>query len=362
MSGDSIGKLFKVTNWGESHGKAIGVVIEGCPPKISIDERDIQPELDRRRPGQSDLTTQRDEADKVEILSGTYDGKTTGAPISLIIFNKDQRPKDYDRLSRSYRPSHADFTYEKKYGIRDPNGGGRSSARITAGSVAAGAIARKILSDMLDVEIISYVKQVKDVLSDIKPETISRSDVDKSPLRCPDTDASEKMSKLIRKARDDGDSLGGVIECIIKNVPVGLGEPVYDKLDADLGKAMLSINATKGFEIGSGFKAAEMTGSEHNDPFSFKDGKIITKTNNSGGIQAGISNGMPIVFRIAFKPTSTIKKAQETVGVDGKPTTIEGTGRHDPCVLPRAVPIVEAMAAIILCDHLLRQRAIRGDI
>lgn len=357
MAGDSLGELFRVTNWGESHGKAIGVVVEGCPPLLEINEADIQKELDRRRPGQSEITTQRKEDDIVEILSGVSGGKTTGAPISLIIFNKDSKKEDYKEMESKFRPSHSDFTYNEKYGIREVSGGGRSSARITAGNVAAGAIAKKILNEKCSTEIIAYVKSINEISAYADPDKIKKKDIESSIARCPDKKASDKMIKLIEKAKEEGDSLGGVIECVIRNAPAGLGEPVFDKLDADLGKAMLSINATKGFEIGSGFEGTKMKGSEHNDAFIIKDKKVVTKTNNSGGIQGGISNGMPIIFRVAFKPTSTIQKMQKTVDTKGNETTLEAKGRHDPCVVPRAVPIVEAMAALVLCDHYMRNRA-----
>ena len=359
---DSSGKLFRITNFGESHGKAIGVVVEGCPPLLKLSEEDIQLDLNRRAPGQSEITTERKEADKVEILSGVFDGKTTGAPIALIIFNKDYKKEDYKELSKAYRPSHSDFTWETKYGVRDPFGGGRTSARMTAGNVAAGAIARKILKEKFNIEITAYVKKIKDIEADISAEKAARKDVESNIVRCPDKKAAEKMISLIKKAQEDGDSLGGIVECVARNVPAGLGEPIFDKLEADLAKAMLCINATKGFEIGLGFKGTELYGSQHNDPFYIKNGKVMTKTNNSGGIQGGISNGMPIIFRVAFKPTSTIKKVQNTVDKSKKEIKLEAKGRHDPCVLPRAVPIVEAMAALVLCDHYLRHRAQCGEM
>lgn len=361
MPGDTFGTLFRITNWGESHGKAIGVVVEGCPPMLDLNEIHIQEDLDRRKPGQSKITTDRKEEDIVEILSGVSNGKTTGSPISMIIYNTDFRKGDYQDMISKYRPSHSDFTYDMKYGIRDIYGGGRSSARITAGNVAAGAIAKKILKERFNAEIIAYVKKIKDIEGKIIPENVLKEDVESNIVRCPDKKMAEKMIKLIEKTKDEGDSLGGIIECITKNLPAGLGEPVFDKLEADLAKAMLSINATKGFEVGTGFTGTEMFGSEHNDEFSSKGGKIITKTNNSGGIQGGISNGMPIIFRVAFKPTSTIKKIQNTVDTKGNKVELEAKGRHDPCVLPRAVPIVEAMAALVYCDHYLRNRAQCGD-
>ncbi|PIY60653.1 chorismate synthase [Candidatus Woesearchaeota archaeon CG_4_10_14_0_8_um_filter_47_5] len=343
MPGNTFGRIFSVTNWGESHGKAIGVVVDGCPPLIELSEKDIQKELDRRKPGQSDLTTTRNENDTVEILSGVFDGKTTGTPISMIIQNNDVRRDDYrdDYKMVGIRPGHADFTYEKKYGIRDPFGGGRSSGRLTAGTVAAGAIAKKILSERAGVEVVAYVKRVKDVEADVDTDKVALKDVESNSVRCPDKKAAEKMKAAIEDAKKKKDSVGGIIECVARNVPAGLGEPIFDRLDADLAKGMLAINASKGFEFGSGFSCAGMVGSEHNDIFT-KDWK--TKTNNAGGILGGISNGMPIVFRVAFKPTATI-----------------GKERHDPCVLPRAVPVVEAMAALVLCDHLLRHRAQCGD-
>ncbi|NVJ61362.1 MAG: chorismate synthase [Gammaproteobacteria bacterium] len=357
MAGDSIGQLFRFTNWGESHGKAIGGVIEGCPAGLDLTEADIQPALDRRRPGQSKIVTQRKEADKVEILSGIINGKTTGTALAFIIQNQDQRSKDYSEMAKLYRPSHADFTYQQKYGIRDVAGGGRSSARVTASTVAAGAIAQKILSEKQDIEIIAYVKSVGDIETDINPLEVSRELVEATPVRCPDGKVAEKMIKRIEEIRKAGDSIGGVVECVIKNMPVGLGEPIFDKLEADLAKAMLSINASKGFEVGSGFSGTKLTGSTHNDEFLNHDGKIQTRSNFSGGIQGGISNGMPIDLRVAFKPTATIIRDQNTVNLDGEPVVFKGKGRHDPCVLPRAVPIVEAMAALTIVDHWLRFRA-----
>ena len=361
MSGNSFGNLFKITNWGESHGKAIGIVVDGCPPLLELSEKDIQKFLDRRAPGQSEVTTQRQEPDQVEIISGVFNGKTTGAPICLRIPNKDFKTDDYKEISQAFRPSHADFTFQKKFGIRDPNGGGRSSARMTASNVAAGAVAFKVLNQRFKTAVVAYVKQVKDIVAEINPDNLSQKDVESSIVRCPDKNAAKEIIKLIEAAKNNGDSVGGVIECVIKNVPAGLGDPIFDKLEADLAKAMLSINATKGFEIGSGFEGIKMFGSGHNDSFILKNNKIKTKTNNSGGIQGGISNGMPVIFRVAFKPTSTIQKEQDTVDLKGKSVKLAAKGRHDPCVLPRAVPIVEAMAALVLCDHYLRQRAQCGD-
>ncbi len=361
MAGDSIGQLFRFTNWGESHGKAIGGVVEGCPAGIELSENDLQPALDRRRPGQSKIVTQRKEADRVEILSGVVDGKTTGTPISLIIHNEDQRSKDYSEMAKLYRPSHADFTYQQKYGIRDVAGGGRSSARVTAPTVAAGAIAQKILRLACGVEIIGFVKSVSELSTDIDPLSVTLEQVESTPVRCPDEQIARQMIEHIEAVRKKGDSTGGVVECVIKQVPIGLGEPIFDKLEADLAKAMLSINASKGFEIGSGFEGTRLLGSQHNDPFVNEQGKVITSSNYSGGIQGGISNGMPIVFRVAFKPTATIIQDQHTVDVDGNPVVFKAKGRHDPCVLPRAVPIVEAMAALTLCDHWLRYRAYQNQ-
>ncbi len=358
MSGDSIGKLFKVTNWGESHGPAVGCVVEGCPAGLSLSEQDIQIYLDRRKPGQSNLVTQRNEADQVEILSGVFQGKTTGTAISLMIKNQNSRSKDYQEFAKLYRPSHADFTYQQKYQFRDPSGGGRSSARTTAANVAAGAIALKILGQH-NVEVLSWVESVADIKSTTNLTKVSSEQIESSLVRCPDPVAAEKMEQAILAARKDGDTIGGVIRCLVRNVPVGLGEPLFDKLEADLAKAMLSINASKGVEFGSGFDGTLMKGSEHNDIFykDKSDGKIKTKTNYSGGIQGGISNGMDIDFRVAFKPVATIMQKQTTVTVDGETIEYHGRGRHDPCVLPRAAPIVDAMAALVLCDHWLRFKA-----
>ncbi len=358
MSGDTLGKLFKVTNWGESHGPAIGCVVEGCPANVILSESDIQPFLDRRRPGQSKLVTQRNESDQVEILSGVFEGKTTGTPISLLIKNQNKKSKDYDEFAKIYRPSHADFTYQQKYKVRDPAGGGRSSARMTASNVAAGAIALKVLSKM-GIEILSWVDSVADIKADIKPQQVTAELIESNLVRCPDIEAASKMEQAILKARKDGDTLGGVVCCQVRNMPVGLGEPLFDKLEADLAKTMLSINASKGFELGSGFEGTKMKGSEHNDLF-YKDpasGKIRTESNYSGGIQGGISNGMELDFRVAFKPVATLMQKQKTLNIEGEIIEYHGRGRHDPCVLPRAVPIVDAMTALVLCDHYLRQRA-----
>jgi len=359
--GNTFGHLFRVTTWGESHGGGVGVVIDGCPPLLEVDARQIQAELDRRRPGQSSLTTARKESDLVRIYSGIFEGRTLGTPIMLLVENRDARPGDYENLRDVYRPSHADFTYEAKYGIRNWQGGGRASARETVGRVAAGVIARKVLLRDHETEILAYVRSVHDIEADVDPNHVRFQDVEASPIRSPDPTAARRMIERIREAKESGDSLGGVIECVARKVPPGLGEPVFDKLDADLAKAILSIPATKGFEIGSGFAGTRLRGSEHNDPFEFRDGRVRTSTNRSGGVQGGITNGENIIVRVAFKPTATIAKMQKTVSREGKITDIRPSGRHDPCVLPRAVPIVEAMMAITLADHTLRQRAIREE-
>ena len=356
---NTFGQLFRVTTFGESHGGGIGVVIDGCPPKIDISPADIQRELDRRRPGQSKITTQRKEEDRCEIVSGIFDGKTLGTPIAILVRNKDARAEDYVEIARKFRPSHADFSYEAKYGIRNWQGGGRASARETIARVAAGAVAQKILAILYsNFEIVGYDAQIHDIIAKINRSCVKMKDAEKNAVRCPDVAAAKRMESLIGQIRDEGDSVGGVIECVVRGIPAGLGEPVFDKLEADLAKAMLSLPATKGFEIGSGFAATHMRGSEHNDPFEMRGGKIRTATNNSGGVQGGISNGEEIYFRVAFKPTATIAHEQKTVNVSREQTKLSARGRHDPCVLPRAVPIVEAMAALVLCDHALRQQAI----
>ena len=360
--GNTFGKMFRITTWGESHGDAVGVVVDGCPPLIEIDIADIQRELARRRPGQSRITTQRRESDEAQILSGVFEGKTLGTPISIGVWNADQRSKDYEHMRTKFRPSHADYTYQVKYGIRNWKGGGRASARETIGRVAAGAIAKKILAQEFGVEIVGYVKQVSDMVADVDPETVSMADVESTIVRCPDPDIAERMIERIDEARKAGDTLGGVVEAVARNVPPGLGEPVFDKLEADLGRGVLSLPACKGFEVGSGFGGITMTGSTHNDPFYNEAGRIRTRTNYSGGIQGGISNGESIVIRAAFKPVATIMMPQETVDEDGNPTELSGRGRHDPCVLPRAVPMVEAMMALVLVDHALRQRGQVGDV
>ncbi len=356
---NTFGKLFRISTWGESHGAAVGVVIDGCPPGLPLSEADIQVDLDRRKPGQSAITTPRKEKDAVEILSGVFEGRTTGAPVSMLVRNADARPGAYDEMREKYRPSHADFTYMAKYGLRDHRGGGRSSARETVGRVAAGAVARKILSLAGAVEIRAYVARVQDIgLPHGNAEPFPTvAEVDATPVRCPDLDTAAAMIRRIEEVRADGDSVGGVIRCRVRGLPAGLGEPVFDRLEADLAKAMLSLPATKGFEIGSGFAGTLLKGSEHNDPYVPKDGRIGTSTNRSGGIQGGISNGEEILFNVAFKATATIMKPQVTVDVQGNPTELAGRGRHDPCVLPRAVPIVEAMAALVLVDHWMRDAA-----
>jgi len=349
--------LFRVTTFGESHGPAIGVVVDGCPPRLPLDLAQIQAELDRRRPGQSRLVSQRKESDQVEILSGVLDGVTLGTPIAMMIRNQDARSKDYEEISRAYRPSHADYTYDAKYGIRAIAGGGRASARETAGRVAAGAIAQQLLARH-GVSIVAWVDEVQGIAASVDDASVTRAAVDTTDVRCPDAVAAAKMTERIERARKDGDSVGGVIRAVARGVPAGWGEPVFDKLEADLAKAMLSIPAVKGVENGSGFAGTLLTGSEHNDVFYRRDdGAIGTRTNRSGGVQGGISNGEPITLRIAFKPTATIMRAQDTVDPDGNPTVLSPKGRHDPCVLPRAVPIVEAMFALVLADHALRQAA-----
>jgi chorismate synthase len=354
----SSGQAFRVTTFGESHGGAVGVVVDGCPPRLGLDESDIQPDLDRRRPGQSRLVTQRDEPDRVEILSGVADGRTLGTPIAMVVRNQDQRPGAYDHLADVYRPSHADWTYDAKYGIRAASGGGRASARETIGRVAAGAVARKLLVEVAGIDVVAWVSSIHAIDAKVDSTAVTRADVDASPTRCPSPEHAARMVELIEQARRDGDSLGGIVECVARNVPPGLGEPVFDKLEADLAKALLSLPATKGFEVGSGFASARMTGREHNDAFVPGDGRPRTTTNHSGGVQGGISNGEDVLVRVAFKPTATIASAQQTVTSAGEATTLEAKGRHDPCVLPRAVPLVEAGVLLVLADHWLRQRAV----
>lgn len=357
MAGNSLGQLFRITTFGESHGGAVGVVVDGCPPGIEISEEEIQKELDRRRPGQSAITTPRKEKDRISILSGYFQGKTTGTPILMLAKNEDTRPEDYDHLKNLYRPSHADFTYEQKYGLRDYRGSGRASARETLARVAAGAIAKKYLSQKLGIRIYSFVSQVGDIKANIDFNSVTEEDIESNIVRCPDQKIAKKMITLIEKMRDTGDSIGGVVTGVIKNTPAGLGEPVFDKLSADLGKAMLSINAVKGFEIGSGFAGVEKPGSEHNDEFIISDGRVKIKTNNAGGVLGGISTGETIYFKVAFKSVSTISKKQNTVNKNMQEIELEASGRHDPCVLPRAVPIVTAMSALTIMDHYLRHKA-----
>jgi chorismate synthase len=354
----SFGRVFRLTTFGESHGPAVGVIVDGCPPGMRIEVADIQRDLDRRRPGQSRLVTQRRESDVVEVLSGLFDGVTTGTPIAMVVRNADHRPGAYDHLKDVYRPSHADYTYDAKYGRRDHRGGGRASARETIGRVAAGAVARRLLAQATAIEVLAWVSQVGEIDAAIDPGDVDPSDVEATPTRCPDSAAASAMVAAIEQARRDGDSLGGVVTVVARNVPPGLGEPVFDKLDADLARAMLSVPAAKGFEIGSGFAGTRLSGRAHNDPFEpGDDGRPVTTTNNSGGVQGGISNGADIVCRVAFKPTATIASEQKTVTTAGEATTLAATGRHDPCVLPRAVPIVEAMTLLVLADHWLRQAA-----
>lgn len=358
MAGNSFGSVFRITSFGESHGEAVGVIVDGCPPGIEVTVEEIQAELDRRKTGQSDLTTPRAEKDKIHILSGYFEGKTTGTPIALVAYNEDVKTEDYLDMKSVYRPSHADFTYDAKYGFRDWRGSGRASARETLARVAAGAIAQKYLKQQ-GIEIISFVKSVGEISADVDLNSVTRAEVESNDVRCPDHDKANQMAELIREVRDDDDSIGGVMQTVVKGAPAGLGDPVMDKLDADLAKAMLSINATKGFVVGSGFEGTKLRGSQHNDPHQSQDGKISTTTNNSGGIVGGISNGENIIFQTAFKPVSTIGKEQNTVTTEGEATTLSASGRHDPCVLPRAVSIVDAMTAITIMDHFLRQKAIR---
>ena len=360
--GNTFGRAFRVTTWGESHGDAVGVVVDGCPPQLPIDLAEIQFELDRRRPGQSPITSQRREPDSAQILSGVFEGLTLGTPILIGVWNEDARGKDYDYMRRLFRPSHADYTYQAKYGIRNWKGGGRASARETIGRVAAGTIAKKFLHLEYGLEIVGYVKQIWQIAAEVDTDSVTMADVEANFARCPDPEVAVRMIERIDGARRDGDSLGGVVEVVARNVPPGLGEPVFDKLDADLAKAMVSLPACKGFEVGTGFQGIDLTGSEHNDPFYVDSSGVRTRSNNSGGIQGGVSNGENIVARAAFKPTATINSDQETVDESGSATTMKGRGRHDPCVVPRAVPIVEAMVALVLVDHALRQRGQQGSV
>ena len=357
--GSSFGKIFRVSTFGESHGGAVGVILDGCPPKLKINIDLIQNELDRRRPGQSKITTPRNEDDKLEILSGLKEGITLGTPIAMLVRNKDQRPGDYSNLEQVFRPSHADGTYHLKYGIQAGSGGGRASARETIGRVAAGSIAKQLLKNLFNTEILSWVKRIHDIDSQVNKNKLTLSKIDSNIVRCPDDKVASKMIKRIKELQQEGDSCGGVIECLVKNVPSGLGMPVFDKLEADLAKALMSLPATKGFEIGSGFLGTYLRGSEHNDSFIESDdiSKLKTISNNSGGIQGGISNGENIEMKIAFKPTATIGKEQKTVNADGKEVLMKATGRHDPCVLPRAVPMVDSMVALVLADHFLLHHA-----
>jgi chorismate synthase len=355
--GNTFGQLFRITTWGESHGGGVGVVIDGCPPLVELSEADIQPDLDRRRPGQSSIVTPRKEADTIQILSGVFEGKTLGTPISMSVKNEDARPEAYSEMAAKFRPSHADYTYQAKYGFRNWQGGGRSSARETIGRVAAGAVAKKILRERFGVEVLAYVAQVKDITARVDRESVKLRDVESNIVRCPDSAAAEKMIELIERMRSEGDSVGGIVEGVARGVPPGWGEPVFDRLEADLGKAMLSLPASKGFEIGSGFGGILLTGTQHNDPYRNIDGKVRTTSNRSGGVQGGISNGETVYFRVAFKPVATVMVEQDTVDTKLENTTLKGRGRHDPCVLPRAVPMVEAMTALVLIDHALRQKA-----
>ena len=359
---NTFGHSFRITTFGESHGGGVGVVIDGAPAGIAISVEEIQVELDRRRPGQSEIVTPRDEKDRCEILSGTFEGVTIGTPVMILVGNEDARPGAYEEMQEKYRPSHADYTYEAKYGIRNWQGGGRASARETIGRVAAGALAVKVMRERFaeNFEIVGHVHAVQDIVADVDLAKLGREAVESNIVRCGDPQAAVRMIERIKEARADGNSLGGVVECVVRGVPVGLGEPVFDKLEAELARAMMSLPASKGFEIGSGFAGTLMTGREHNDPFYMEDERVRTRSNRSGGVQGGISNGEDIFFRVAFKPTATIMSEQKTVSSSGEDTELKGRGRHDPCVLPRAVPMVEAMAALVLCDHAIRQRGQNG--
>ena len=354
---NSFGQLFRITTWGESHGGGVGVVVDGCPPRLALSEADIQPDLDRRRPGQSKIVSPRKEADRVQILSGTFEGKTLGTPISVLVKNEDARPEAYAEMATKFRPSHADYTYQAKFGIRNWQGGGRTSARETIGRVAAGAIAKKILRERYRVEVLAFVEQIQGIRAQADVEKVQLEQIEANIVRCPDAGAADRMIDLIEQVRKAGDTVGGAVVGVARGVPAGWGEPVFDRLEADLAKAMLSLPASKGFEIGSGFAGTLLTGSEHNDAFRARGGKVYTRTNRSGGIQGGISNGQTIYFRVAFKPVATVMREQETVDIKGRNTILKARGRHDPCVLPRAVPIVEAMTALVLVDHALRHKA-----
>jgi len=355
---NSFGQLFRITTWGESHGGGVGVVIDGCPPRIPLSESDIQKDLDRRRPGQSDIVTPRNESDTCEILSGVFEGETLGTPIAILVRNKDQRSSAYSEMKDKYRPSHADYTYDAKFGTRAWHGGGRASARETIGRVAAAAVAKKVLASLFpNLEILAWVDSIKDINAEVDPATVSFDTIESNIVRTGDPNAIEPMTTLIKEMQSAGNSVGGTVQCVVRNCPAGLGNPVFGKLDATLAQAMMSLPATKGFEVGSGFDGTQLTGAEHNDPF-YMDGETVrTTTNRSGGIQGGISNGENLSFKIAFKPTATIMTAQKTVSTQHEDTELKGRGRHDACVLPRAVPIVEAMTALVLCDHALLQRA-----
>jgi chorismate synthase len=355
------GHLFRISTWGESHGGGVGVVVDGCPPRLALCEADIQADLDRRRPGQSEIVTPRDEADTCQILSGVFEGQTLGTPIAVNVFNKDARPEAYREMEHAYRPSHADYTYQAKYGIRNWQGGGRSSARETIGRVAAAAIGKKVLASVCPgLEVIAYVRSIQNIQAEIDPLTVQFAQVESNIVRCPDAAVAARMIDHIKAVRSEGDSVGGIVECVVRGVPPGLGEPAFDRLEADLAKGVLSLPATKGFEIGSGFQGTTLRGSEHNDAFFMEQGRVRTRTNRSGGVQGGISNGEAIVFRVAFKPTATIFQTQATVSPAGQDVELKARGRHDACVLPRAVPMVEAMTVLVLTDHLLRQRAQNG--
>ncbi|MEM6912083.1 MAG: chorismate synthase [Verrucomicrobiota bacterium] len=354
----TFGQAFRLHTYGESHGGGVGCLIDGCPPGIELSREEIQVDLDRRRPGQSKIVTPRQEADACEILSGTFEGRTTGTPLSILVRNQDHRPEAYSEMAKKYRPSHADYTYDAKYGFRNWQGGGRASARETIGRVAAAAVAKKVLRTQFasGLEIVAWVASIKDLQAQVDPERLTCAEVESNIVRTGDPDSVQAMIDLIEATRKEGNSIGGVVECIVRGVPPGWGEPVFDKIDADLAKAMLSLPATKGFEIGSGFAGTLLTGREHNDAFRMQGDQVTTASNRSGGTQGGITNGQPLHFRVAFKPTATIMTSQETVDQQGQDTELKGRGRHDPCVLPRAVPMVEAMTALVLCDHALRQR------
>lgn len=358
----TFGSIFKISTWGESHGVGVGVVIDGCPARVRLSEEDIQAQLNRRRPGQSDIVTPRNEEDRVEILSGVVDGQSTGTPIALSVRNKDHRSSAYDEMQHTYRPSHADYCYDAKYGIRAWAGGGRASARETIGRVAAGAVAKAVVQALYpELEVLAWVQQVHGIVCPVVPQNVQAATVEGNIVRTADAETAERMAAAIREARTRGDSLGGIVACTVRNCPVGLGDPVFDKLEATLAHAMMSIPACKGFEVGSGFSAPEYTGMQHNDPYYMEGERVRTRTNNSGGIQGGISNGEDINMRLAFKPTATLMVEQDTVTDAHQEAKLKGKGRHDPCVLPRAVPVVEAMAWIVLADHILKQRTTHID-